>query len=97
MDVNVINFIVGYVMGTNIIGIALIWTKVKTKALNKVPDVVLTLIHIIISMMGGFIGTLVGAEMMNYRTDTKIFKRWIPLILTIEFAIIIYFLYQKFA
>lgn len=97
MEANVINFIVGYLMATNIIGIALIWLKIKTKALEKVPDSVLTLIHIIISMLGGFIGTLVGAEMMNYRTDTKIFKRWIPLILIIEFAIIIYILYQKFA
>ena len=97
MEAKVINFIVGYVMTTNIIGIALIWVKIKTKALEKVPDAVLTLIHIIISMFGGFIGTLVGAEMMNYRTDTKIFKRWIPLILALEFAIIIYFLYQKFA
>lgn len=97
MDGNVINFIVGYLIVTNLIGIALIWTKIKTKALNKVPDSVLTIIHIIISMIGGFIGTLVGAEMMNYRTDTKIFKRWIPLILTIEFIIIIYILYEKFA
>ena len=48
MDANVINFIVGYVMTTNIIGIALIWVKIKTKALEKVPDAVLTLIHIII-------------------------------------------------
>ena len=71
--------------------------KNKNKALEKVPDAVLTLIHIIISMFGGFIGTLVGAEMMNYRTDTKIFKRWIPLILVIEFAIILFVLYEKFA
>ena len=97
MDANVINFIVGYGMALNIIGIALIWIKIKTKALEKVPDSILILIHIIISMLGGFIGTLVGAEMMGYRTETKIFKRWIPLILVIEFAIIIYFLYQKFA
>lgn len=97
MDANVINFIVGYTMVTNIIGIALIWIKVKTKVLEKVPDTVLTIIHIIISMLGGFIGTLVGAEMMNYRTDTKIFKRLIPIILIIELAIIIYVLYEKFA
>lgn len=97
MDANVINFIVGYTMVTNIIGIALIWIKVKTKVLEKVPDTVLTIIHIIISMLGGFIGTLVGAEMMNYRTDTKIFKRLIPIILIIELVIIIYVLYEKFA
>lgn len=97
MNGNVINFIVGYAIVINIIGIAIIWIKVKTKALEKVPDALLTLIQIIISMIGGFIGTLVGAEMLNFRTDTKIFKRWIPLIIAIEIAIIIYILYQKFA
>lgn len=97
MNRDLISFIVGYGIIINIIGIVLIYLKTKTHIMDKIPQGLLNLIHIIISMVGGFIGTLVGAEMLGYQTDTKIFKRWIPFILFVEICIIIYVMYSKFS
>lgn len=95
MNSDLINFVVGYVIIVNIIGISLIYLKVKTNIMDKIPILLLNLIHIIVSMIGGFIGTLVGAEMLGYGTDTKLFKRWIPLIIFVEACVIIYAMYTK--
>ena len=96
MDRDLINFIVGYAIIINLIGIILVYLKVKTHIMDKIPQGLLNLVHIIISMLGGFIGTLVGAEMLGYGTDTKIFKRWIPLIIFAEVCVIIYVMYSRF-
>ena len=81
-----LNFIVGYSICINIIAYLLIWFKVRTTYL-KIDENVLNIIYILISILGGFVGLLVGREMFNYESDSKIFKRWIPLIIVIEVCI----------
>lgn len=81
-----LNFIVGYFVYINIIAYLLIWFKVRTTYL-KLDEKILNIAYILISILGGFVGLLVGREMFNYESNSKIFKRWIPLIIVIEVCI----------
>ena len=81
-----LNFIVGYFVCINIIAYLLIWLKVRTTYL-KLDEKILNIAYILISILGGFVGLLVGREMFNYESNSKIFKRWIPLIIVIEVCI----------
>jgi hypothetical protein len=81
-----LNFIVGYFVCINIIAYLLIWFKVRTTYL-KLDEKILNIAYILISILGGFVGLLVGREMFNYERNSKIFKRWIPLIIVIEVCI----------
>ena len=93
MDTDIINIVIGYIICINILGIVLVWLKVRTNII-KISDRWLNVIHVIVSMLGGFIGTLVGAEMLRYKTDSKLFKRWIKVIVFFEISIIIYLVYR---
>ena len=94
MDNNLIKIIVGYVISINIISIVIMWLKVKTK-LIKISERGLNIIFVIFAAIGGFIGVLVGNEMINYAPGSKLFKRWIPLIIFIEICAIGYVIYRN--
>ena len=54
------------------------------------------IILFVISVIGGFIGTLLGVEMLQYEPDNKIFKKWIPLCVFIEVCIILFIWYKQY-
>ena len=94
MNSNLINFLVGYFIVINLAGIALIYLKTNTK-LIKIKKGILNLIIIILSAIGGFIGVLVGNEMLNYDMESKLFRRWIPLLIFIEICIGLFIVYKN--
>lgn len=94
MDSNLINFLVGYFIVLNLIGITIVYLKANTP-LIKISKKLINTILTIISLAGGFIGVLVGAEMMGYEQENKLFKRWIPFFIFIEICIILYIVYQN--
>ncbi|MBR3325499.1 MAG: hypothetical protein IKG14_05605 [Clostridia bacterium] len=94
MSSELISFLVGYAILVNLIGIILIWLKQNTEFI-KIPKKVMNTICIVLSIIGGFVGVLVGAEMLGYEQDNKLFKRWIPFFIFIEGCIIIYIVYQN--
>ena len=94
MDNKVISFLVGYFFAINIVSIAYIWLNAKTN-LIKLKEKNKDLISVIISVIGGFIGILLGCEMLQYKQDKKLYKRWIPLIIFVEFMIIVFIVYNK--
>ena len=94
MDSKLISFLVGYFFAINIVSIAYIWLNAKTN-LIKLKEKSKDLISVIISVIGGFIGILLGCEMLQYKQDRKLYKRWIPLIIFVEFMIIVFIVYNK--
>lgn len=94
MDTNTINILVGYLIGVNLVSLVAVYIKGKTNIIN-VKNSVFNLICVILSMVGGVIGVMLGAEMSGYEQDNKIFRKWIPFIPFIELCIIIYIVYQK--
>ncbi len=94
MDTNTINILVGYLIGVNLVSLVAVYIKGKTNIIN-VKNSVFNLICVILSMVGGVIGVMLGAEMSSYEQDNKIFRKWIPFITFIELCIIIYIVYQK--
>ena len=94
MDSKLISFLVGYFFAINIVSIAYILLNAKTN-LIKLKEKNKDLISVIISVIGGFIGILLGCEMLQYKQDRKLYKRWIPLIIFVEFMIIVFIVYNK--
>lgn len=94
MDSKLISFLVGYFFAINIVSIAYIWLNTKTN-LIKLKEKSKDLISVIISVIGGFIGILLGCEMLQYKQDKKFYKIWIPLIIFVEFMIIVFIVYNK--
>ena len=94
MNSDMINFLIGYFIAINIVGTVLIWIKVRIESV-KIGDKLMNTILTIISSIGGFIGVLVGAEMMDYQQDNKWFRRRIKIIVFIEACILIYYIYSK--
>ena len=94
MESKLISFLVGYFFAINIVSIAYIWLNAKTN-LIKLKEKNKDLISVIISVIGGFIGILLGCEMLQYKQDKKLYKRWIPLIIFVEFMIIVFIVYNK--
>ena len=94
MDSKLISFLVGYFFVINIVSIAYIWLNAKTNVI-KLNEKSKDLISVIISVIGGFIGILLGCEMLQYKQDRKLYKRWIPLIIFVEFMIIVFIVYNK--
>ena len=94
MESKLISFLVGYFFVINIVSIAYIWLNAKTN-LIKLKEKNKDLISVIISVIGGFIGILLGCEMLQYKQDRKLYKRWIPLIIFVEFMIIVFIVYNK--
>ena len=89
-----VNFIVGYFIVINLIGISLIWIRVNTDYI-KMSEKILNIIYLIVSMIEGFVGILIGAEMFEYKNRNKMLKIWIPLLVFIEACTIIFILYQN--
>ena len=94
MDSKLISFLVGYFFVINIVSIAYIWLNAKTNVI-KLNEKSKDLISVIISVIGGFIGILLGCAMLQYKQDKKLYKRWIPLIIFVEFMIIVFIVYNK--
>ena len=94
MDSKLISFLVGYFFAINIVSIAYIWLNAKADVI-KLKEKSKDLISVIISVIGGFIGILLGCEMLQYKQDKKLYKRWIPLIIFVEFMIIVFIVYNK--
>ena len=94
MDSKLISFLVGYFFAINIVSIVYIWLNAKTN-LIKWKEKNKDLISIIFSVIGGFVGILLGSEMLQYKQDKKLYKRWIPLIIFVEFMIIVFIVYKK--
>jgi uncharacterized membrane protein YsdA (DUF1294 family) len=94
MDSKLISFLVGYFFTVNIASIIYIWLNVKTN-LIKLKEKNKDLISVIFSIIGGFVGILLGSEMLQYKQDKKLYKRWIPLIIFVEFMIIVFIVYNK--
>ena len=46
-------------------------------------------------MIGGFVGILLGAEMLGYKQDKKLYKKWIPFIVFVEICIILIIVYEN--
>ena len=94
MDTNTINILVGYLIGINLVSLIAVYIKGKTNIIN-IKNSVFNLICVLLSVAGGVIGVMLGAEMSSYEQDSKIFRKWIPFIIFIEVCIIIYIVYQK--
>ena len=94
MDTNTINILVGYLIGINLVSLIAVYIKGKTNIIN-IKNSVFNLICVLLSVAGGVIGVMLGAEMSSYEQDSKIFRKWIPFIIFIEVCIIISIVSQK--
>ena len=88
-----INFIIGYFIIINLISYMFIYLNIRTKII-KLNTKRIDTVYLVMSILGGFVGIMVGSEMFNYRKDEKIFKRYIPLVIFIEICIILYITYK---
>lgn len=89
-----INFIVSYVVIINMITIGFVYVDAKTdfiKINEKAKDAIL----FILSLLGGFIGTILGSEMLGYKRDDKIITKWIKRCVILEVIIICIIIYLK--
>lgn len=94
MSEKMISFLVGYLIAINIISYIYILFDAKTE-LIKWKEKTKDLVSVILSMIGGCVGVLVGAEMLKYKQDKKLYKKWIPFIIFIEISIILISIYEK--
>ncbi len=88
-----INFVIGYFILINLISYIFIWLNIRTNIV-KMNKKWLDTTYLLLSILGGFVGIMIGSEMFNYRKDEKIFKRYIPLVIFIEVCIILYIIYK---
>ena len=96
MDSGLISLLVGYAIIINMIGFIMIYLKVRTDYI-KLSERKMNTVLMILSLIGGFIGVLTGAEMLQYERDNKLFKRWIPLIIFLEIVGIVLIIYSNSA
>lgn len=94
MSTALIKFLIGYFMVLNLFAIILMCLKVKTDFI-KTDVKKLDVIFLIVSMLGGFVGVLVGSEMLGYQKDIKLYKKTIPWIIFLEVCIIATIVYYK--
>lgn len=94
MNAGTISFAVGYIIIINLIPMVLMWFSVKTDII-KVPDKAMSALYILISLAGGFIGVLRGAEMFAYKQDSKLFKRTIPILIFLEVFVVLFIISQN--
>lgn len=87
------SFIIGYLIIINILSYIWIWILSETDYI-KLSDGILNTIFIIQTLIGGFVGLLVASKMLSYKTNERIFKKIIPLIIFIEAVIAIYIWYN---
>ena len=88
-----INFVIGYFILINLISYIFIWLNIRTNFV-KMNKKWLDTAYLLLSILGGFVGIMIGSEMFNYRKDEKIFKRYIPLVIFIEICIVLYIIYK---
>ena len=94
MDMNVLKVVMGIIIFINIVGISVEWISLNTK-LIKWDNAKLNLFYVIISMLGGFVGVLLGAEMFGLKENNKVLKRLIPTIVVVELIILLFVYYLK--
>ena len=80
-----LSFIIGYLIFINIASMILIYVDIAFNL--KIKEKNLNYIYILISILGGGIGIIIASKMFEYRCDSKVFKRLIPLIVAIEVII----------
>lgn len=88
-----VNFIIGYFIVINVISYIFIWINIRTKLLKSNSKWV-DMVYLVLSILGGFVGIMLGSEMFNYRRDEKIFRRYIPLVIFMEICIVLYIIYK---
>ena len=88
-----VSFIIGYLIIINILSYICVWILSETDYI-KLSDGILNTIFIIQTLIGGFVGLLVASKMLSYKTNERIFKKIIPLIIFIEAVIAIYIWYN---
>lgn len=92
MDTNLIKILFGFFVVVNILGISLEWIRIRTDII-KLSDKAMNLIYVIISLCGGFVGVLLGAEMMGLKQENKVLKKLIPILVFIEICVIVWIFY----
>lgn len=80
-----LNFIIGYLIVINIVPMILIYVDYTFNI--KIKEDVLMFIYFLVGLIGGSIGIIITSQMFNYRRDSKIIKKWIPLILFVQIVI----------
>ncbi len=88
-----VSFIIGYLIIINILSYICVWILSETDYI-KLSDGILNTIFIIQTLIGGFVGLLVASKMLSYKTNERIFKKIIPLIIFMEAVIAIYIWYS---
>lgn len=92
MDTNLIKILFGFFVVVNILGISLEWIRIRTDII-KLSDKTMNLIYVIISLCGGFVGVLLGAEMMGLKQENKVLKKLIPILVFVEICVIVWIFY----
>ncbi len=94
MSEKMLSFLIGYLIAVNIISYIYILLNAKTSVIT-IKEKTKDLISVILSMIGGFVGILLGAEMLGYKQDKKLYKKWIPFIVFVEICIILIIVYEN--
>lgn len=90
-----IKVIMGYLVVINIISISIEWLSIRTD-IFKDKEKKLNIAYVFLSLIGGFVGVLVGADMLGIRRENKLLKRWIPFMIFIELVIIGSIIYSNY-
>ena len=89
------NVVISYLIAVNIVAMIFMYICAKT-TLIKFTDSTINFILVIISILGGSLGILVTSQLINYKRDEKILKKFISLIIFIEVVVILFILYQSY-
>lgn len=90
------SFLVGYIIVINLVAFFVLSYFKMQENQKDIPAKTIEITFIIISILGGFVGILLGSQLNDYRRDTKVIKRWIPLIVAAYVIIIVIVLYNVF-
>ncbi len=91
-----VNFLVGYIIVVNLISLFVLSFFKMQESQKDIPDKTIDTTFIVLSILGGFVGIAVGSNLFGYRTDTKVIKRWIPLIIAAYVIVIAIILFNTF-
>ena len=90
------SFVVGYIIVINLVALFVLSYFKMQENQKDIPSKTIETTFIIISLLGGCVGILLGSQLYEYRRDTKVIKRWIPLIVALYVIIIVVVLYNVF-
>jgi len=87
--------VMGVIIALNIVGYLIVWMDTRTEFIKKANHKVVNALLIIVSVLMGFVGVFVAAEMYGYKRDEKWFKYGLKLIVFIEIVIICVVVYYQ--